>query len=54
MTFVFEKGQIKKTIFETSPTATMHPPKGLKPEDFRLKGFKWHEKRRPQRLNFQY
>jgi lipopolysaccharide export system protein LptA len=54
MTFIFEKGQIKKTIFETSPTATMHPPKGLKPEEFRLKGFKWHEKRRPQRANFQY
>jgi hypothetical protein len=54
MNFVFLDGQIKRAIFETAPTAVMHPPEGIKPEEFRLKGFKWQENRRPQRLNFQY
>lgn len=54
MNFIFEKGQIKRAVFETAPTAIMHPPDAIKPEDFRLKGFKWYENKRPQRLNFQY
>jgi lipopolysaccharide export system protein LptA len=54
MNFVFSKGEVKKAVFETAPTATMHPPDAIKPEDFRLKGFRWLDYRRPQRLNFQY
>jgi hypothetical protein len=54
MNLVFSKGEVKKAVFETAPTATMHPPDAIKPEDFRLKGFRWLDYRRPQRLSFQY
>jgi hypothetical protein len=50
MTFNFLKGQLNKAIFITSPDATLYPVDELKPEELRLKGFKWHEARRPKRL----
>ncbi len=50
MKFEFLKGQIHKATFISSPDATLHPLDALKPEDLRLKGFKWHEKIRPKRF----
>lgn len=49
MNFQFIKGQLEKAAFITSPDATLYPPNELKPEDLRLKGFKWYEAKRPKR-----
>jgi len=49
MTFNFLKGQLDKAKFITSPDATLYPVDELKPEELRLKGFKWYEGRRPKR-----
>lgn len=54
MNFEFKKGEIQRALFETTPTATMLPPGDAKPEELRLKGFKWLEQRRPQRFSYQY
>jgi len=50
MNFEFRKGQIHKAIFISSPDATLYPLDELKPQDLRLKGFKWHEALRPKRF----
>jgi len=53
MKFQFKKGGLEKAVFITDPDATLFPLDELKPEDLRLKGFQWYEKKRPQRLYFQ-
>lgn len=53
MKFGFKLGELENAIFITNPEATMYPLDELKPEDLRLKGFKWQEIRRPQRANYQ-
>jgi lipopolysaccharide export system protein LptA len=50
MKFDFKKGELDKAIFITSPDATLYPVDELKPEELRLKGFKWFEGRRPKAL----
>lgn len=50
MNFEFNKGQIHKATFKSSPDATLYPLDELKPQDLRLKGFKWHEAIRPKRF----
>jgi hypothetical protein len=50
MKFNFLNGQLNKAIFITSPDATLYPVDELKPEELRLKGFKWFESRRPKPL----
>lgn len=49
MKFKFMKGKIETARFITTPTANFYPIEQLKPEELRLKGFKWHEANRPQR-----
>jgi hypothetical protein len=44
------KGQIHKATFISSPDATLYPLDELKPEELRLKGFKWQEALRPKRF----
>ncbi|MFY8021285.1 MAG: OstA-like protein [Bacteroidia bacterium] len=53
MKFGFLSGELQNAIFITNPEATMYPLDELKPEDLRLKGFKWLDLRRPQRANYQ-
>lgn len=53
MIFYFTKGQLDQTTFINQPDAVMYPLDELKPEELRLKGFKWLEKRRPQKLYYQ-
>jgi lipopolysaccharide export system protein LptA len=50
MNFEFMKGQIHKATFISSPDATLYPLDELKPEELRLKGFKWQEALRPKRF----
>lgn len=50
MNFEFNKGQIYKAIFISSPDAILHPLDALKPEELRLRGFKWFEQLRPKRF----
>ncbi|MDP3928886.1 MAG: OstA-like protein [Bacteroidota bacterium] len=50
MNFEFMKGQIHKATFISSPDATLYPLDELKPEELRLKGFKWREALRPKRF----
>ncbi|MCG9879392.1 MAG: hypothetical protein MH472_02225 [Bacteroidia bacterium] len=50
MNFEFKNGQINKATFISSPDATLHPLDALKPEELRLKGFKWFEHLRPKRF----
>jgi lipopolysaccharide export system protein LptA len=54
MNFVFSSGEMNKAIFITNPDATMYPLDELKPDELRLKGFKWLESRRPQKANYQH
>lgn len=51
MEFHFVNKVLSKTVFNTKPDATMYPLDEQKPEMLRLKGFKWHDKLRPKRLN---
>ncbi len=53
MIFYFKKGELEKAVFITDADATLYPLDELKPEELRLKGFKWLEKRRPQKLYYQ-
>jgi lipopolysaccharide export system protein LptA len=52
MDFMFLKGQLDQATFITSPDATLYPPNEKKPEELRLKGFKWFENRRPSRPSY--
>ncbi len=47
MEFHFNDNKISRCNFITSPEATFHPIGFLKPEELRLKGFKWLPQRRP-------
>ena len=53
MVFSFSRGQMEKAVFIKDAEATMYTLDELKPEELRLNGFKWQEKRRPQKLYFQ-
>lgn len=53
MKFKFTNGKIATTRFITKPTANFYPIEQLKPEELRLKGFKWQEAKRPQRKQIQ-
>ncbi|OYU97148.1 MAG: hypothetical protein CFE21_02320 [Bacteroidetes bacterium B1(2017)] len=53
MHFRFIKGQMDKAAFITAPDATLYPLDELKPDQLRLKGFKWLESKRPQRVQIQ-
>jgi hypothetical protein len=54
MNFVFKSGELQNAIFITNPDATMYPLDELKPDELRLKGFKWLGDKRPQRTYYQY
>ena len=54
MMFYFVKGQLDQSTFIRQPEATMYTLDELKPEELRLKGFRWLEKLRPQKLNIQH
>jgi lipopolysaccharide export system protein LptA len=49
MKFHFTAGKINAAQFITLPEATFYPLNELKPEELRLKGFKWMNKQRPAR-----
>lgn len=49
MKFKFESGKIKNAQFITQPDATFYPLNEMKPEQLRLKGFKWMNKIKPKR-----
>jgi len=48
MEFYFKQGRINKAVFINNADATLYPLDEKKPEDLRLKGFKWLEKFRPK------
>ena len=47
MEFYFDKNKIKKCNFITEPQATLYPIGELKPEELKLKGFKWQQGKKP-------
>lgn len=47
MTFYFKEGKIERSNFINKPDAIFYPLKELKPEELRLKGFKWRAENRP-------
>jgi hypothetical protein len=47
MEFFFSGNKIQRTNMITQPDATFYPIGELKPEELKLKGFKWQIKRRP-------
>ncbi len=49
MEFTFKDNKIYRSNFITQPQAVFHPPKELKPEELRLKGFKWYVSKRPDK-----
>lgn len=49
MEFYFKNKKMSKAVFITQPDATMYPLDELKPEELRLKGFKWLENMRPSK-----
>lgn len=49
MKFTFTQGKIKNAYFITQPEATFYPLNELKPEELKLKGFKWMAGRKPKR-----
>lgn len=49
MKFKFVGGKIATARFITTPSANFYPIEQLKPEELRLKGFKWLDVNRPQR-----
>lgn len=51
MRFIFNEGKINKAQFVTQPDATFLPVDKMKPEELRLRGFVWHQKRRPSKQN---
>ena len=53
MIFEFKKGGLEKATYITEPDAILYTLDELKPEELRLKGFKWLNKRRPQKLYYQ-
>lgn len=54
MEFYFANKRMKKAVFITQPDAVLYPLDELKPEELRLKGFKWQENLRPQKIYYQY
>jgi len=50
MTFKFSLGKMQKSSFITKPEATFYPLDELKPEQLRLKGFRWDVKRKPKTM----
>lgn len=51
MRFLFKEGKVDKAQFLTQPEATFQPIDKMKPEELRLRGFVWHQKRRPSKQN---
>ncbi len=51
MKFLFREGKIATARFDKNPDAMFYPINELKPEELKLKGFKWNRKARPQRIN---
>ncbi|GAB1449188.1 MAG: hypothetical protein L6Q78_10640 [Bacteroidia bacterium] len=49
MNFRFESGKLNSAAFFNNPDATLYPPDELKPEDLKLKGFRWLPQLRPQK-----
>ncbi|MES2691248.1 MAG: OstA-like protein [Bacteroidota bacterium] len=49
MKFRFESGKIKSAQFITQPDAIFYPLNEMKPEQLKLKGFKWLYKLKPRR-----
>lgn len=49
MKFSFKMGKIASTKFITEPDATFYPIDELKPEELKIKGFKWLETLKPVR-----
>lgn len=47
MDFYFEKGKLSGTKFISEPSANFFPIAELKPEELRLKGFKWQMDKKP-------
>lgn len=50
MMFYLINGKISRAVFIKDADATLYPLDEKKPEELRLKGFKWQEARRPRRL----
>lgn len=50
MSFQFKNGAIEKAAFITKPEAVLYPPNTKRPEDLRLRGFKWYGNKRPQKM----
>ena len=48
MEFFLKNNRIERSNFITDPDAVFHPLEQLKPEELRLKGFKWQKQRRPR------
>ncbi len=44
----FNKGDVKRVVFKTKPESTLFPIKEVNPEEQHLKGFAWHDRKRPK------
>jgi lipopolysaccharide export system protein LptA len=49
MTFYFEKGELKRVVALYNPEGKIYPLDELKPQELKLKGFKWTANKRPQK-----
>ncbi|MFN4084023.1 MAG: OstA-like protein [Bacteroidia bacterium] len=52
MVFYFDKNRIEKAVFITNADANLYPLDEKKPDELRLKGFKWLENERPKRTYY--
>jgi lipopolysaccharide export system protein LptA len=52
MRFVFKDGKISTARFDKNPDSVFYPMDEMKPEELKLKGFKWNIKARPKRITF--
>ena len=49
MTYYFEKGELKRVVSLYNPEGKIYPLDALKPQELKLKGFRWSIQKRPQR-----
>ncbi|MCX6251870.1 MAG: organic solvent tolerance protein OstA [Bacteroidetes bacterium] len=49
MLIFLEKNEVRSITYITKPHEILHPEKEISPNDLKLKDFKWHENRRPQK-----
>lgn len=50
MRFLFKDGKISTARFDKNPDSVFYPMDELKPEELKLKGFKWNIKLKPKRM----